>query len=62
MQWHDSDKILGRPIGKSLLSLAVPAVISTFFIFVFEIIDMFLNFTGQAKLPVIRLPKLPLPK
>jgi putative MATE family efflux protein len=39
--WHDRDKITGQPIGKTLISLAVPAVLSTFFTVVFEIIDMF---------------------
>lgn len=41
MQWQDSDKITGQSIGKGLVSLAIPAVTSTLFIFVFEVIDMF---------------------
>jgi putative MATE family efflux protein len=41
MKWQDSDKIRGRSIGKGLVSLAIPAVTSTLFIFVFEVIDMF---------------------
>lgn len=41
MIWKDSDKISGKPIGKALMSLAVPAVMSTFFTVIFEIIDMF---------------------
>jgi len=39
--WADRDKIIGQPIGKTLLRLAVPAVISTLFTVIFEIIDMF---------------------
>jgi len=39
--WSDRDKITGQSIGKTLISLAVPAVLSTFFTVVFEIIDMF---------------------
>ena len=39
--WQDSDKIIGRPLHKALWSLAVPAVLSVFFTFVFEIIDMY---------------------
>ncbi len=41
MQWQDRDKLTGQSIGKSLVSLAVPAVTSTLFTFIFEIIDMF---------------------
>lgn len=41
MKWLDREKIVNQPIGKSLLSLAVPAVASTFFTLVFEIVDMF---------------------
>lgn len=39
--WQDSEKITGQSIGKALLTLAVPAVMSTFFTVIFEIIDMF---------------------
>jgi putative MATE family efflux protein len=39
--WQDREKITGQPIGKALISLAAPAVLSTFFTVVFEIIDMF---------------------
>jgi putative MATE family efflux protein len=39
--WQDHDKITGQPIHKALLSLAIPAVLSVFFTFVFEIIDMY---------------------
>jgi len=41
MQWQDRDKLTGQSIGRGLLSLAVPAVTSTLFTFIFEIIDMF---------------------
>ena len=41
MKWQDRDKIERQSIGRSLVSLAVPAVTSTFFTVVFEIIDMF---------------------
>ncbi len=41
MKWHDRDKIAGQSIGRSLVSLAVPAVTATFFSVIFEIIDMF---------------------
>jgi len=41
MKWHDRDKIAGQSIGRSLILLAVPAVTSTLFTVVFEIIDMF---------------------
>ncbi|UCH92508.1 MAG: MATE family efflux transporter [Candidatus Aminicenantes bacterium] len=41
IMWQDREKITGRPIGKALVSLAAPAVLSVFFNFVFEIIDMF---------------------
>ena len=41
MKWQDRDKINGQPIGKTLVSLAVPAVLSTFFTLIFEFIDMF---------------------
>lgn len=41
MIWQDRDKITGQPIGKALISLAVPAVLSTFFTLIFEVIDMF---------------------
>jgi len=39
--WEDRDKISGQSIAKSLISMAIPAVLSTFFMVVFEIIDMF---------------------
>jgi putative MATE family efflux protein len=39
--WQDREKVTGQPIGKALISLAVPAVLSTFFTVIFEIIDMF---------------------
>lgn len=39
--WKDRDNIVGRPIGKTLWRLTVPAVLSTFFTVIFEIIDMF---------------------
>jgi putative MATE family efflux protein len=41
MKWQDRDKIERQSIGRILVSLAVPAVTSTFFTVVFEIIDMF---------------------
>jgi putative MATE family efflux protein len=41
MQWDDREKIAKQSIGRSLVSLAVPAVTSTFFTVVFEIIDMY---------------------
>jgi len=41
INWQDSDKIIGRSLHKSLISLAIPAVLSVFFTFVFEIIDMY---------------------
>lgn len=41
MQWDDREKIARQSIGRSLVSLAVPAVTSTFFTVVFEIIDMY---------------------
>lgn len=41
MQWDDREKIAKKTIGKSLISLAVPAVTATLFTVVFEIIDMF---------------------
>lgn len=39
--WRDRDRIAGQPIGKTLWRLAVPAVLSTFFTVIFEIVDMF---------------------
>ncbi len=39
--WRDRDRITGQPIGRVLLRLAVPAVLSTFFTVVFEVVDMF---------------------
>jgi putative MATE family efflux protein len=39
--WQDRDNIVGRPIAKTLRRLTVPAVLSTFFTVIFEIIDMF---------------------
>ena len=39
--WHDRDKITGQPLARALVSLAAPAVLSTFLTFIFEIIDMF---------------------
>ncbi len=39
--WQDRDNIVGKPIAKTLRRLTVPAVLSTFFTVIFEIIDMF---------------------
>lgn len=39
--WQDSDKITGQSIGRALVTLAVPAVMSTFFTVIFEVVDMF---------------------
>jgi putative MATE family efflux protein len=39
--WDDRNKMTGRPLARALISLAAPAVLSTFFTFIFEIIDMF---------------------
>ncbi len=39
--WKDRDKIETQPMEKTLVSLAVPAVLSTFFTIIFEIVDMF---------------------
>jgi putative MATE family efflux protein len=39
--WQDREKIISQPIGRALLQMAVPAVLSTFFTVIFEIIDMF---------------------
>jgi len=41
MKWLDREKIAGQSVGRSLVSLAVPAVTATFFTVIFEIIDMF---------------------
>jgi putative MATE family efflux protein len=41
INWDDREKIIGQPIGKALLQMAIPAVLSTFFTVIFEIIDMF---------------------
>lgn len=41
MKWDDRDKLASQTIGRSLISLAVPAVTATFFTVVFEIIDMY---------------------
>jgi len=39
--WQDRDKIENQSLEKTLVNLAVPAVISTFFTIIFEIVDMF---------------------
>ncbi|MGD2090522.1 MAG: MATE family efflux transporter [Candidatus Aminicenantes bacterium] len=39
--WQDREKIAGQSIGKALLSLAVPAILSVIFNFIFEVIDMY---------------------
>jgi putative MATE family efflux protein len=41
MIWEDRDKITDGSIKRSLVMLAVPAVASTFFTIIFEIVDMF---------------------
>jgi putative MATE family efflux protein len=41
MIWEDRDKITGGSIKRSLVMLAIPAVASTFFTIIFEIVDMF---------------------
>jgi Na+-driven multidrug efflux pump len=39
--WQDREKIASQPLGKALVSLAVPAILSVIFNFIFEIIDMY---------------------
>lgn len=39
--WQNRDQIAQQPISKTLWRLAVPAVLSTFFTIIFEIVDMF---------------------
>lgn len=41
MDWNDRDKLEKQSISKALISLALPAVASTFFAVIFEFIDMF---------------------
>ena len=39
--WKDRDRIVNQPIIKSLMTLALPAVGSSLFFVIYEIIDMF---------------------
>lgn len=39
--WKDRDKVINQSIGKTFIVLAVPAVASTIFSIIFEIVDMF---------------------
>ena len=41
IMWKDRDRIVNQPIYKSLISLALPAVGSSLFFVIYEIIDMF---------------------
>jgi putative MATE family efflux protein len=41
VMWKDRDRIVNQPILQSLISLAMPAVGSTLFFVIYEIIDMF---------------------
>ncbi len=39
--WQDREKIASQPPGRALVSLAIPAILSVIFNFIFEIVDMF---------------------
>jgi putative MATE family efflux protein len=39
--WQDREKIASRTPGRALVSLAIPAILSVIFNFIFEIIDMY---------------------